>query len=161
MALRVIIAGGGTGGHIFPGVAIAREFHRRDAQNDVTFIGTAQGLETKIVPREGFKLELIRVAGLKNVSMAKRIKSLLMLPGSFLQVIDANVDSHIHGLVEEDARELAEAAPKVEQRARQLYCRQMLGFYCAPNRESRWRDTQVASEVVLLCAHPKEPAGAR
>jgi UDP-N-acetylglucosamine--N-acetylmuramyl-(pentapeptide) pyrophosphoryl-undecaprenol N-acetylglucosamine transferase len=82
----VIIAGGGTGGHIFPGVAIAREFKRRDSQNEVVFVGTANGLETKIVPREGFNLELIRVAGLKSVSMAKRIKSLLMLPGSFLQV---------------------------------------------------------------------------
>lgn len=86
MALKVIIAGGGTGGHIFPGVAIAREFQRRDAQNEVIFIGTAQGLETKIVPREGFPLELIRVAALKSVSMARRIKSLLMLPNSFLEV---------------------------------------------------------------------------
>jgi UDP-N-acetylglucosamine--N-acetylmuramyl-(pentapeptide) pyrophosphoryl-undecaprenol N-acetylglucosamine transferase len=86
LALRVIIAGGGTGGHIFPGVAIAREFQKRDGGSEVVFVGTAYGLETKIVPREGFKLELISVAGLKNVSMAKRVKSLLMLPGSFLQV---------------------------------------------------------------------------
>ncbi len=86
MALKVIIAGGGTGGHIFPGVAIAREFQRRDPQNEIVFVGTAQGLETKIVPREGFKLELIRVAALKSVSMLKRIKSLLLLPGSFFEV---------------------------------------------------------------------------
>lgn len=86
MALKVIIAGGGTGGHIFPGVAIAREFQRRDEKNEVVFVGTEHGLETKIIPREGFKLELIHVAALKSVSMAKRIKSLLMLPGSFLEV---------------------------------------------------------------------------
>lgn len=86
MALKVIIAGGGTGGHIFPGVAIAREFQRRDEKNEVIFVGTEHGLEKKIIPREGFKLELIHVAALKSVSMAKRIKSLLMLPGSFLEV---------------------------------------------------------------------------
>jgi UDP-N-acetylglucosamine--N-acetylmuramyl-(pentapeptide) pyrophosphoryl-undecaprenol N-acetylglucosamine transferase len=82
----VIIAGGGTGGHIFPGVAIAREFQRRDEKNEVIFVGTEHGLEKKIIPREGFKLEMIHVAALKNISMAKRIKSLLMLPGSFLEV---------------------------------------------------------------------------
>ncbi|MBL8150245.1 MAG: glycosyltransferase, partial [Blastocatellia bacterium] len=84
--MKVIVAGGGTGGHIFPGVAIAKEFQQRDSKAEVVFVGTAQGLETKIVPREGFKLELIKVAGLKNVSVGKQIKSLLMLPASFLQV---------------------------------------------------------------------------
>ncbi|KAF0239658.1 MAG: UDP-N-acetylglucosamine--N-acetylmuramyl-(pentapeptide) pyrophosphoryl-undecaprenol, partial [bacterium] len=86
MALKVIIAGGGTGGHIFPGVAIAREFKRRDSENEVIFVGTENGLEKKIIPHEGFKLEMIHVAALKSVSMTKRIKSLLMLPGSFLEV---------------------------------------------------------------------------
>lgn len=86
MAHRVIIAGGGTGGHIFPGVAIAREFKARDSQTEILFVGTEHGLEKKIIPREGFNLEMIHVAALKNVSMAKRIKSLLMLPGSFLEV---------------------------------------------------------------------------
>lgn len=86
MTLRVIIAGGGTGGHIFPGVAIAREFLSRDSQTEILFVGTEHGLEKKILPREGFKLEMIHVRALKNVSMIKRIKSLLMLPGSFLEV---------------------------------------------------------------------------
>lgn len=83
--MRVIIAGGGTGGHIYPGVAVAREFQRRDPSAEVVFVGTAHGLETKIIPREGFKLELIEIAGLKNVSFMSRLKTLLMLPGSFLQ----------------------------------------------------------------------------
>jgi UDP-N-acetylglucosamine--N-acetylmuramyl-(pentapeptide) pyrophosphoryl-undecaprenol N-acetylglucosamine transferase len=82
----VIIAGGGTGGHIYPGIAIAQEFRRRNAQCEIVFIGTARGLETKIVPREGFKLELIEVAALKGVSIGRRIKSLLLLPKSFLAV---------------------------------------------------------------------------
>ncbi len=82
----VIIAGGGTGGHIYPGIAIAQEFKRRNPKCEVIFVGTARGLETKIVPREGFALELIEVAALKGVSIAKRGRSLLMLPKSFFAV---------------------------------------------------------------------------
>lgn len=85
-AISVIIAGGGTGGHIFPGIAIAQEFKRRNPETKVLFVGTARGLETKIIPREGFDLHLIEVAALKRVSLLKRIKSLLLLPKSFLAV---------------------------------------------------------------------------
>ncbi|MGE0132136.1 MAG: undecaprenyldiphospho-muramoylpentapeptide beta-N-acetylglucosaminyltransferase [Blastocatellales bacterium] len=85
-ALSVIIAGGGTGGHIYPGIAIAQEFRRRDADTQILFVGTARGLETKIIPREGFNLELIEVSALKRVGFVNRIKSLLMLPKSFLAV---------------------------------------------------------------------------
>ena len=85
--MRVIIAAGGTGGHIFPGVAIAREFKRRDRSAVILFVGTARGLETKIVPREGFDLELIRVGALKGVSLFERIKSLAGLPTSFLAAL--------------------------------------------------------------------------
>jgi len=86
LPLSVIIAGGGTGGHIYPGIAIAQEFRRRDADTQILFVGTARGLETKIIPREGFNLELIEVAALKRVGFLKRIKSLLMLPKGFLDV---------------------------------------------------------------------------
>jgi UDP-N-acetylglucosamine--N-acetylmuramyl-(pentapeptide) pyrophosphoryl-undecaprenol N-acetylglucosamine transferase len=82
----VIIAGGGTGGHIYPGVAIAQEFRRRNADTQILFVGTAKGLETKIIPREGFSLELIEVAALKRVGLVNRIKSLLLLPKSFFAV---------------------------------------------------------------------------
>lgn len=85
--MRVIIAAGGTGGHIFPGVAIAREFKRRDPSAEILFVGTARGLETKIVPREGFPLELIRVGALKGVSVFERIKSLTGLPMSFVAAL--------------------------------------------------------------------------
>jgi UDP-N-acetylglucosamine--N-acetylmuramyl-(pentapeptide) pyrophosphoryl-undecaprenol N-acetylglucosamine transferase len=80
----VIIAGGGTGGHIYPGIAIAQEFRRRRSDTRVTFVGTARGLEAKIVPREGFDLELIEVAALKRVGFGSRIRALLLLPKSFL-----------------------------------------------------------------------------
>src|SRR5262249_44670632 len=86
LPLSVIIAGGGTGGHIYPGVAIAQEFKRRDADAQILFVGTARGLETKIIPREGFNLELIDVAALKRVGFVNRVKSLLMLPKSFFDV---------------------------------------------------------------------------
>jgi len=83
--MRVIVAAGGTGGHIFPGVAIAREFKRRDPSTEILFVGTARGLESKIVPREGFDLELIHVSALKGVSIFERLKSLAGLPGSFIE----------------------------------------------------------------------------
>ncbi len=86
LPLSVIIAGGGTGGHIYPGIAIAQEFRRRDADTQILFVGTAKGLETKIIPREGFNLELIEAAALKRVSLVKRVKSLLLLPKSFFSV---------------------------------------------------------------------------
>ncbi len=80
----MIIAAGGTGGHIFPGVAIARELLRREPEAEILFVGTRRGLESKIVPREGFKLELIKVSALKGVSAFQRLKSLGGLPMSFV-----------------------------------------------------------------------------
>lgn len=85
-ALSIVIAGGGTGGHIYPGIAIAQEFKRRDPGTKVVFVGTAHGMETRIVPREGFELELIEVSALKRVGTWRRIKSLAQLPLSFLKV---------------------------------------------------------------------------
>ena len=84
--MRVIIAGGGTGGHIYPGIAIAQEFRRRNQNAEVIFVGTARGLESRIVPREGFRLELIDVAALKRVSMSSKVRSLVLLPRSFAAV---------------------------------------------------------------------------
>ena len=77
--LKVLIAGGGTGGHVIPALAIAREL--RDAHGaEVRFVGTARGLETKLVPEAGFALELIHVGQLKNVSLATRLRTLFDLP---------------------------------------------------------------------------------
>ncbi|MCI0489442.1 MAG: undecaprenyldiphospho-muramoylpentapeptide beta-N-acetylglucosaminyltransferase [Blastocatellia bacterium] len=87
LIMRVIIAAGGTGGHIFPGVAIARELKRRDKETAILFVGTPRGLESKIVPREGFELELIRVGALKGVSLFERTKSLIGLPMSFISAL--------------------------------------------------------------------------
>ena len=77
--MRVLIAGGGTGGHVIPALAIAREL--RDAHNaEVRFVGTARGLETRLVPEAGFHLDLVRSGQLKNVSMATRLRTAIDLP---------------------------------------------------------------------------------
>jgi UDP-N-acetylglucosamine--N-acetylmuramyl-(pentapeptide) pyrophosphoryl-undecaprenol N-acetylglucosamine transferase len=84
--LRLLIAGGGTGGHLYPGIALAREIRRRDPEAVVVFVGTAAGVEARVVPREGFPLELIRVAGLKGKSPVARLKGFALLP---LATVDA------------------------------------------------------------------------
>lgn len=83
--MKVLIAAGGTGGHIYPGIAVATEIMRRDPESEVLFVGTARGLEVRIVPENGFQLSLINSAGLKNVGVAGKIKGLSVLPQSFLE----------------------------------------------------------------------------
>jgi len=81
--MRVLIAAAGTGGHIYPGIAVANEILRRDPQSEVRFVGTARGLETKLVPKAGFELSIIESAGLKSVGPVARLRGLAMLPRSF------------------------------------------------------------------------------
>lgn len=83
--MRVLIAAGGTGGHIYPGIAVAKEIMRRDTKSSVKFVGTNRGLETKLVPDNGFELLTINSAGLKSVGFAGQLKGLLILPKSFLE----------------------------------------------------------------------------
>ena len=78
--MRLLVAGGGTGGHVFPGIAIAEEVVTRHPANDVVFVGTARGLEATVVPKAGFPLELIEVRGLKGKGLADTLKNLLLLP---------------------------------------------------------------------------------
>jgi UDP-N-acetylglucosamine--N-acetylmuramyl-(pentapeptide) pyrophosphoryl-undecaprenol N-acetylglucosamine transferase len=82
--MKVLIAAGGTGGHIYPGIAVAQEIMRRNPESKVRFVGTARGLETKLVPKAGFELTLIDSAGLKNVSLVARMKGVVILPKSFV-----------------------------------------------------------------------------
>jgi UDP-N-acetylglucosamine--N-acetylmuramyl-(pentapeptide) pyrophosphoryl-undecaprenol N-acetylglucosamine transferase len=81
--MRVLIAAGGTGGHIYPGIAVAKEIMRRAPGSEVRFVGTAKGLENKLVPQAGFELSLIDSAGLKNVGLIARARGFLVLPKSF------------------------------------------------------------------------------
>jgi len=79
--LRVLIAGGGTGGHVIPALAVAHELATRHAA-EVLFVGTARGMEMRLVPEAGFSLRLVEVGQLKNVSLLTRVHTLLALPGS-------------------------------------------------------------------------------
>ena len=82
--VRVVIAGGGTGGHLYPGIAVARELLARRPDAVVTFAGTSRGIESRVVPREGFQLDLLRSAGLKGKSVTALLKGIGLLPLSML-----------------------------------------------------------------------------
>ena len=74
MTMRVLIAAGGTGGHIYPGIAVAKEIVARDPSSVVRFVGTARGLENRLVPQAGFELSIIESAGLVNMGLAQRLR---------------------------------------------------------------------------------------
>ncbi|MGH9589665.1 MAG: undecaprenyldiphospho-muramoylpentapeptide beta-N-acetylglucosaminyltransferase [Terracidiphilus sp.] len=79
--LRVLIAGGGTGGHVIPALAVARELEEHHGA-ETLFVGTARGMEIRLVPEAGFRLRLIDVGPLKSVSLLRRLKTLMSLPRS-------------------------------------------------------------------------------
>jgi len=81
----LMIAGGGTGGHIYPAIAIAQEYLARQRSRRVVFVGTEKGLETKIVPKAGYPLELISVGGLKGKGLGETIRNIARLPLGFIQ----------------------------------------------------------------------------
>ena len=82
----VVIAGGGTGGHLYPGIAVARELLSRHPAAVISFAGTANGIEARVVPREGFGLDVIRSRGLKGKSLVDRARGAVLVP---LGVVDA------------------------------------------------------------------------
>lgn len=83
--MKLVIAGGGTGGHLFPGIAIAESIKEIDPTSEVLFVGTEKGIEVRAVPKAGFPLELIEVGGLKRVSLQKRLATAARLPRALLQ----------------------------------------------------------------------------
>jgi UDP-N-acetylglucosamine--N-acetylmuramyl-(pentapeptide) pyrophosphoryl-undecaprenol N-acetylglucosamine transferase len=83
--MRVIFAGGGTGGHLFPGLAVAREFQRRDGGVEILFVGTKQGIEFRVLPKEGFKLETLTVKGIKGRGLRGVLDALYGVPASVLR----------------------------------------------------------------------------
>ena len=77
--MRAILAGGGTGGHVIPALAIANQL-KATYNAECLFIGTARGIENRLVPAAGFPLQLVRVGALKNVSLVTRLKTAFDLP---------------------------------------------------------------------------------
>jgi UDP-N-acetylglucosamine--N-acetylmuramyl-(pentapeptide) pyrophosphoryl-undecaprenol N-acetylglucosamine transferase len=85
--MRVLIAGGGTGGHLFPGIALAEEVVGRHPRNDVVFVGTNRGLEARVVPQNGFVFEAVTSRGLKGMGLMKLVLGLLTIPLTFLSAL--------------------------------------------------------------------------
>jgi UDP-N-acetylglucosamine--N-acetylmuramyl-(pentapeptide) pyrophosphoryl-undecaprenol N-acetylglucosamine transferase len=79
--MRAVLAGGGTGGHVIPALAIAQELQARYGAESL-FMGTARGIENRLVPAAGFRLELVKVGALKNVGLTTRLKTMFDLPRS-------------------------------------------------------------------------------
>lgn len=75
----MVVAGGGTGGHLFPGIAVAEEFKKRDEQTEVIFIGTVKGIEAKVLPKEGYPLRFLKVEGVIGKSPVRKILSIWKL----------------------------------------------------------------------------------
>src|SRR5580765_7171597 len=82
--LRILVAGGGTGGHVYPGIAIAAEV-KFAMGGEAVFVGTERGLERKLIPAAGFPLELVKVSGLKRMGMRGLLRGLVRLPGAFIE----------------------------------------------------------------------------
>src|SRR5438552_3312387 len=85
MAPTSRIAAGGTGGHLFPGVAVADELKRRDAATRIVFVGTPRGLEGRLVPSAGYELELLPILPLKSVGLARMARGLVALPWALVE----------------------------------------------------------------------------
>lgn len=83
--MKVILSGGGTGGHIYPALAIARGIMDRDSSAQILYVGTEQGMESTIVPRAGFQFKTVDIKGIDRKSMLKASKSILKIPHSFWQ----------------------------------------------------------------------------
>ncbi len=77
-----MMAGGGTGGHVFPALAVAAALRRRDSRAEILFVGTARGLESRVVPEAGFELRTLPVRGWKGAGFFAKLRSLASLPGS-------------------------------------------------------------------------------
>jgi len=88
MALKILIAAGGTGGHIYPALAMADAFRARYPDAVIEFVGTADGLENKIIPAKGFKVHHLPIGRLNsNVGLGERLKTVLRMPFAFLRSI--------------------------------------------------------------------------
>lgn len=86
--MKMLIAGGGTGGHLFPGIAVAEEVLTRRQGNEVLFVGTRRGLEARRLPELGYPVEFIQVRGLKGTGLSKRVGGFAQLPGALWESFD-------------------------------------------------------------------------
>lgn len=78
--MRIVIAGGGTGGHLYPGIALAETFSKRQTETQILFISTTQGIGTSLISKSGFQLETITASGFIGKGLSGKLKSLLSIP---------------------------------------------------------------------------------
>lgn len=97
--MRVIIAGGGTGGHLFPGIAIAEELSMRDRTNKVLFVGTAMGLEAQVLPRRNIPLRTIAVRGIRGKPLLRKMKAFSGIPGAVFKALSIIRDFNPHLII--------------------------------------------------------------
>ena len=83
--LRLLVAAGGTGGHLYPALAVARELEQRDSEAEVIFVGTRRGLEGKVVPQAGYPLEILRVDPLRGGSLLRKLKGFLQIGPAMIE----------------------------------------------------------------------------
>lgn len=83
--MKLIVAGGGTGGHLFPGISVAEEFLSRDPANEVLFVGTERGIESRVIPGLGMRLECISAAGVRGKNGLAQLKGLAMFAFGYSQ----------------------------------------------------------------------------
>jgi UDP-N-acetylglucosamine--N-acetylmuramyl-(pentapeptide) pyrophosphoryl-undecaprenol N-acetylglucosamine transferase len=83
--MKMLIAGGGTGGHLYPGVALAEEVTTRQTGNEVLFVGTQRGIEARVVPDLGYPIEFIDIAGLKGKGIFGMVRGMMRLPVALYQ----------------------------------------------------------------------------
>lgn len=82
--MRVLIAGGGTGGHVFPAISIAEEILRRNSGSEVMFVGTEQGIEKRILPEKGYRVEFIKSRGIVGKSFSQKVTAVVSILGAML-----------------------------------------------------------------------------
>jgi len=83
--MKLLIAGGGTGGHLFPGIAVAEEFLARSSENRVLFVGTRKGIEAKVLPDKGYPVSFVHIEGWHGKSIFQKLKTLFLIPLSLIQ----------------------------------------------------------------------------
>lgn len=86
-AKTILFAGGGTGGHLFPGIALAEEFIRREPETKIVFAGTRRGIEARVIPELGYPLSFLEVHGLVGVSGRRRLTALFNFPKAVIQAL--------------------------------------------------------------------------
>lgn len=82
--MKIIITGGGTGGHVYPGISLAKAFQRKDADNEILFVGTNHGIESEIVPKEGFQFYVLKVRGIQRKICFESFYALLLFFSSLV-----------------------------------------------------------------------------